>query len=189
MPRTGRIWLPAFHLCHSTQAPVVSLDRPFRTAASAAPCCNNCCLVLCQHLNLSVPPLTLKDLLTTALDLMKLEKIEFSGIKGKTLGQQVLDMYEEFQEAYKVFAEQTYDCLELTNTVGGTSLQECQQHVRVSKAAGSSAMESCPTPSQLLPPCYDLICHCREQGSAGLSCRDLGVLAGLYLAYLASSGT
>ncbi|XP_074463654.1 dynein axonemal heavy chain 9 isoform X3 [Larus michahellis] len=56
-----------------------------------------------------------EDLLTTALDLMKLEKIEFSGIKGKALGQQVLDMYEEFQEAYKVFAERTYDCLDLTN--------------------------------------------------------------------------
>ncbi|XP_054702769.1 dynein axonemal heavy chain 9 isoform X1 [Grus americana] len=56
-----------------------------------------------------------EDLLATALDLMKLEKIEFSGIKGKALGQQVLDMYEEFQEAYKVFAERTYDCLDLTN--------------------------------------------------------------------------
>uniref|UniRef100_A0A8C4UZ95 Dynein axonemal heavy chain 17 n=1 Tax=Falco tinnunculus TaxID=100819 RepID=A0A8C4UZ95_FALTI len=74
-----------------------------------------------------------EDLLATALELMKLEKIEFSGIKGKALGQQVLDMYEEFQEAYKVFAERTYDCLDLTNTVGGTSLQEHQQHGRVSK--------------------------------------------------------
>ncbi|NXD86338.1 DYH9 protein, partial [Halcyon senegalensis] len=43
-----------------------------------------------------------ENLLATALDLMKLEKIEFSGIKGKALGQQVLDMYEEFQEVYKV---------------------------------------------------------------------------------------
>ncbi|XP_009867872.1 PREDICTED: dynein heavy chain 9, axonemal-like, partial [Apaloderma vittatum] len=57
-----------------------------------------------------------EDLLITALDLTKLEKIEFSGIKGKALGQQVLDMYEEFQEAYKVFAERTYDCLDLANT-------------------------------------------------------------------------
>ncbi|XP_068770010.1 dynein axonemal heavy chain 9 [Struthio camelus] len=56
-----------------------------------------------------------EDLLSTALDLMKLEKIEFSGIKGKALSQQVLGMYEEFQEAYKVFAERTYDCLDLTN--------------------------------------------------------------------------
>lgn len=66
--------------------------------------------------------MALKDLLATALDLMKLEKMEFSGVKGKALGQQVLDMYESFQEAYKVLAEHSYDCLDLTNTVGGTSL-------------------------------------------------------------------
>uniref|UniRef100_A0A8B9IAP8 Dynein axonemal heavy chain 9 n=1 Tax=Anser brachyrhynchus TaxID=132585 RepID=A0A8B9IAP8_9AVES len=65
--------------------------------------------------------LALKDLLTNALDLMKLEKIEFSGIKGKALSQQVLDVYEEFQEAYKVFAERTYDCLDLTNTGGDST--------------------------------------------------------------------
>uniref|UniRef100_A0A8B9CMQ0 Dynein axonemal heavy chain 9 n=1 Tax=Anser brachyrhynchus TaxID=132585 RepID=A0A8B9CMQ0_9AVES len=70
-----------------------------------------------------------EDLLTNALDLMKLEKIEFSGIKGKALSQQVLDVYEEFQEAYKVFAERTYDCLDLTNTVGGTGLWEHQHHL------------------------------------------------------------
>ncbi|XP_064531689.1 dynein axonemal heavy chain 9 isoform X4 [Pseudopipra pipra] len=57
-----------------------------------------------------------KGLLTTALDLTKLEKMEFSGIRGRALGQQVLDMYEEFQEAYKVFAERSYDCLNLANT-------------------------------------------------------------------------
>ncbi|NXE97433.1 DYH9 protein, partial [Menura novaehollandiae] len=43
-----------------------------------------------------------KGLLTTALDLTQLEKMEFSGIKGKALGWQVLDMYEEFQEVYRV---------------------------------------------------------------------------------------
>ncbi|XP_014742318.1 PREDICTED: dynein heavy chain 9, axonemal [Sturnus vulgaris] len=56
-----------------------------------------------------------KDLLTTALDLTELEKIEFGGMKGKALGQQVLDMYEEFQEGYQVFSERTYDCLDLAN--------------------------------------------------------------------------
>ncbi|NXA70989.1 DYH9 protein, partial [Mohoua ochrocephala] len=43
---------------------------------------------------------TVKGLLTTALDLTQLEKIEFGGMKGKALGQQVLDMYEEFQERH-----------------------------------------------------------------------------------------
>uniref|UniRef100_A0A8B9MIW9 Dynein axonemal heavy chain 17 n=1 Tax=Accipiter nisus TaxID=211598 RepID=A0A8B9MIW9_9AVES len=86
-------------------------------------------IFICQHSNLCVPPLTLQDLLATALDLMKLEKIEFSGIKGKALSQQVLDMYEEFQEVYKVFAERTYDCLELTNMVEEPSGALCRSWV------------------------------------------------------------
>lgn len=53
----------------------------------------------------------------TALDIEKLEKLEFSGIKGKALSQQVLSMYEEFQEAYKVFSDCTYDCLDVDNMV------------------------------------------------------------------------
>ncbi|NXB13890.1 DYH9 protein, partial [Rhagologus leucostigma] len=59
-----------------------------------------------------------KGLLTTALDLAQLEKIEFGGMKGKALGQQVLDMYEEFQEGYQAFSERTHDCLDLANAVG-----------------------------------------------------------------------
>lgn len=55
----------------------------------------------------------------TALDIEKLEKLEFSGIKGKALSHQVLNMYEEFQEVYKVFSDRTYDCLDVTNMVGG----------------------------------------------------------------------
>ena len=90
-----------------------------------------------------VPPLALQGLLTTALDLTELEKIEFGGMKGKALGQQVLDMYEEFQESYQVFSERTYDCLDLANVVGGTSPWECQQHILLSREV---------LPSQLPPP-------------------------------------
>ncbi|NXH98563.1 DYH9 protein, partial [Pachycephala philippinensis] len=42
-----------------------------------------------------------KSLLTTALELAQLEKMEFGGMRGKALGQQVLDMYEEFQEGFQ----------------------------------------------------------------------------------------
>lgn len=59
----------------------------------------------------------LQDLLMTALDIEKLERLEFSGIRGKTLSQQVLSMYEEFQETYKVFSDRTYDCLDVTSMV------------------------------------------------------------------------
>uniref|UniRef100_A0A8C3IZU9 DYH9 protein n=1 Tax=Chrysemys picta bellii TaxID=8478 RepID=A0A8C3IZU9_CHRPI len=58
-----------------------------------------------------------EDLLATALDIMKLEKLEFSGIRGKALSQQVLSMYEEFQEVYKVLSDQSYDCLDTNNMV------------------------------------------------------------------------
>nr|XP_054501355.1 dynein axonemal heavy chain 9-like [Agelaius phoeniceus] len=56
-----------------------------------------------------------KGLLSTALDLAQLEKIEFGGVRGKALGQQVLAMHEEFQECYQVFSERAYDCLDLAN--------------------------------------------------------------------------
>jgi len=135
MPRTGRIWLPppihAAQLEHQLAGGPSARQQMHLKVVTTV-------IFFCQHLNQCVPPLTLKALLVTALDMMKLEKIEFSGIKGKALSQQVLDTYEEFQEAYKVFAERTYDCLDLTNTVGGTSLWE---HVHTSKAGVSSAME------------------------------------------------
>lgn len=48
----------------------------------------------------------------TALEFMKLEKIELGGVQGKSLSAQVVSVHEEFQEQYKVFAEGTYDCLD-----------------------------------------------------------------------------
>ncbi|ERE69467.1 dynein heavy chain 17, axonemal [Cricetulus griseus] len=54
-----------------------------------------------------------ESLLKTALDFGKLEKLEFSGIRGNGLGQQVQQMHEEFEEIYKVFSECSYDCLDL----------------------------------------------------------------------------
>ncbi|XP_066560773.1 dynein axonemal heavy chain 9 [Amia ocellicauda] len=59
---------------------------------------------------------TIEDLLVTTMDMMKLEKIEIGGVRGKALSQQVLSMYEEFQDIYKVFTERTYDCLDINNT-------------------------------------------------------------------------
>uniref|UniRef100_A0A7M4EWH0 Dynein axonemal heavy chain 9 n=1 Tax=Crocodylus porosus TaxID=8502 RepID=A0A7M4EWH0_CROPO len=64
------------------------------------------------------------DLLATALDIMKLEKIEFSGIKGKALSQQVSSMYEEFQEVYKVLSDHSYDCLDTTNLVDASNFKQ-----------------------------------------------------------------
>uniref|UniRef100_A0A803Y768 AAA+ ATPase domain-containing protein n=1 Tax=Meleagris gallopavo TaxID=9103 RepID=A0A803Y768_MELGA len=123
-----------------------------------------------------------EDLLANALDLMKLEKIEFSGFKGKALSQKVLDMHEEFQEAYRVFAERTYDCLDLTSAVGATGLWEQQHHVLVSKAVMKNWL-TC-TPTDCFPPlpsfCYDLISHyigeCMLGEWRGLLCVQLSAL-------------
>nr|XP_023411935.1 dynein heavy chain 9, axonemal [Loxodonta africana] len=53
-----------------------------------------------------------KDLLRTTLDFHKLEKLEFSSIRGNALSQQVRRMYDEFQDMYRVFSESSYDCLD-----------------------------------------------------------------------------
>ncbi|KAG8446024.1 hypothetical protein GDO86_013774 [Hymenochirus boettgeri] len=58
---------------------------------------------------------SIENLLLTALDMMKLEKIVFAGVKGNILGQTVLNMYEEFQELYKVFSDRSDDCLDIEN--------------------------------------------------------------------------
>nr|XP_045746232.1 dynein axonemal heavy chain 9 [Mirounga angustirostris] len=56
--------------------------------------------------------LMVQDLLKTALDFHHLGKLEFSGIRGNALSQQVQQMYDGFQEMYRVFSESSYDCLD-----------------------------------------------------------------------------
>ncbi|XP_032287636.1 dynein heavy chain 9, axonemal [Phoca vitulina] len=56
--------------------------------------------------------LMVQDLLKTALDFHQLGKLEFSGIRGNALSQQVQQMYDGFQEMYRVFSESSYDCLD-----------------------------------------------------------------------------
>ncbi|KAA0725373.1 Dynein heavy chain 9, axonemal [Triplophysa tibetana] len=58
---------------------------------------------------------TIETLLLTVVDMMKLEKLEFGGIQGKSLSQQIQWLHEEFLETYKVFSEKTYDCLDVSN--------------------------------------------------------------------------
>ncbi|KAK3091630.1 hypothetical protein FSP39_021358 [Pinctada imbricata] len=53
-----------------------------------------------------------RDLMETALEFIKLEKIELGGIKGKMLSQQVVQLFEEFNEQFKVFTTKDYDSLD-----------------------------------------------------------------------------
>ena len=48
---------------------------------------------------------------------MKLEKVEFGGVKGRILSQLVLNIFNEFQEIYKVFGERSYNPLDPTDNV------------------------------------------------------------------------
>ena len=47
-----------------------------------------------------------------AVEFMKLEKVEYAGIKGKMLSAQTVAIFEEFNEMYKTFQEITYDPLD-----------------------------------------------------------------------------
>ncbi|KAM9002992.1 dynein axonemal heavy chain 9 [Sarcophilus harrisii] len=71
----------------------------------------------------------IENLLKTAWDFLKLEKIEFSGIRGNTLSQQVQNMYEEFQNVYKIVSECSYDCLDPTHTEFENYVSEFNQKV------------------------------------------------------------
>ncbi|XP_068439704.1 dynein axonemal heavy chain 9 isoform X3 [Clinocottus analis] len=59
---------------------------------------------------------TIKDILLTAVDLLKLEKLEIGGVRGRALGLQVQSLHQEFVDTYKVFTEKPYDCLDVNNT-------------------------------------------------------------------------
>uniref|UniRef100_A0A8C9XQ20 Dynein axonemal heavy chain 17 n=1 Tax=Sander lucioperca TaxID=283035 RepID=A0A8C9XQ20_SANLU len=58
---------------------------------------------------------TIKDVLLTAVDLLKLEKLEIGGVRGRALSQQVQLLHQEFVDTYRLFTEKPYDCLDLDN--------------------------------------------------------------------------
>lgn len=49
--------------------------------------------------------------------MLRLEKIEFGGIKGKAFSDQVLGLFEEFNALFKSVSELTYDPLDTTDKV------------------------------------------------------------------------
>jgi len=59
----------------------------------------------------------MQDILLTAVDLLKLEKVEFGGVRGRGLSQQVQCLHQEFLDTYKTLTEKPYDCLDLNNKV------------------------------------------------------------------------
>lgn len=67
----------------------------------------------------------LQDILLTAVDLLKLEKLEIGGVRGRVLSHQVQLLHQEFVDTYKLFTERPYDCLDLNNKVQRLSVTRC----------------------------------------------------------------
>uniref|UniRef100_A0A7M4FBW4 Dynein axonemal heavy chain 11 n=1 Tax=Crocodylus porosus TaxID=8502 RepID=A0A7M4FBW4_CROPO len=57
----------------------------------------------------------IENIFVNMLELQKLEKLEFGGVKGKILSEQTCRMNEEFMETCKVFRERTYDPTDYNN--------------------------------------------------------------------------
>lgn len=58
-----------------------------------------------------------QDLYKTAIEFLKLEKIELGGVRGNILGSTVTQIYDEVFELVKVFAECKYDPLDPGDSV------------------------------------------------------------------------
>ncbi|XP_054619923.1 dynein axonemal heavy chain 9-like isoform X2 [Dunckerocampus dactyliophorus] len=58
-----------------------------------------------------------EDILLTAVDFLKLEKLEIGGDRGRALSKQVQLLYQGFRDCFKIFTEKPYDldCLDLNN--------------------------------------------------------------------------
>ena len=59
----------------------------------------------------------MQDLFKTATDLLRLEKVEIGGVKGKGLSSYVVKIFEEFKEEFEKFGNKKYDILEPKSNV------------------------------------------------------------------------
>lgn len=53
-----------------------------------------------------------QDMFQNAVEFLKLEKVEYAGIKGRRLSAETVAIFEEFNEMYKSFQEVLYDPLD-----------------------------------------------------------------------------
>ncbi|KAM8815016.1 dynein axonemal heavy chain 9 [Rhynchonycteris naso] len=70
-----------------------------------------------------------EDLLKTVVDFHKLEKLEFSGVRGSALSRQLRQMHNEFQEMYGVFSESSYNYLDLQTAEFEDDISKFNQRV------------------------------------------------------------
>ncbi|KAM8836943.1 LOW QUALITY PROTEIN: dynein axonemal heavy chain 9 [Spinachia spinachia] len=58
---------------------------------------------------------SIEDILLTAIDLLKLDKLGVGGVRGQALSLQVQLLHQEFVETYQMFTKKSYDCLDVSN--------------------------------------------------------------------------
>jgi len=61
---------------------------------------------------LNFKKIILKDLFKSAIDFLRLEKVEFGGAKGKALSTKVFKIFEEFKEEFEKFSNKKYEPLD-----------------------------------------------------------------------------
>uniref|UniRef100_H2YYB5 AAA+ ATPase domain-containing protein n=1 Tax=Ciona savignyi TaxID=51511 RepID=H2YYB5_CIOSA len=87
-------------------------------------------------------------LFTDARDMLKLEKIEFGGVKGSALSGQVEAMFEEFNNLFKVFGDLRYDGLDPSDSSFIQDFENFQLKIRdMDRRLGSvvsQAFDDCP---------------------------------------------
>lgn len=74
-------------------------------------------LVFARYMTFLSRLATMEELFSTILEFSKLEKVDFTGIKGNSLCTMVQQLFTEFQEHVAVFAQRTYDALDPQNGV------------------------------------------------------------------------
>ena len=59
----------------------------------------------------------LKELFKSAIDFLRLEKVEIGGVKGKALSARVFKIFEEFKDEFEKFSNKKYEPLDPNGTV------------------------------------------------------------------------
>ena len=62
----------------------------------------------------------MQELFDIAADFLKLEKVEYGGVKGTMLSEVTEGMFAEFNDLYKTFTDSSYDPLDLSDDVRKT---------------------------------------------------------------------
>ncbi|CAK8694647.1 unnamed protein product [Clavelina lepadiformis] len=91
----------------------------------------------------------IKSLFVDARDMLKLEKIEFGGVKGSALSGQVVVLFEEFNNLFKIFGELKYDPLDPVDESFNNDLENFREHItdidRRLGAIVAQSFDDCPS--------------------------------------------